>query len=311
MQIIITCRSTLHALASRKKSISATSSIYTNYRYLSTPEKVSRLSDLQHQKRLAKLKIDRLLKKLDLITIKESVCIDDETSDDLKHIMSEQENEVLTKFPEGTFQRVFWEQQKKISATPDKRGFRWHPLMIKWCLYLRHLSGKAYETIRDSGCIYLPSQRTLRDYSHCIRAHAGYSSDVDLQLIRAANILSCPEWHKFVILLIDEMYIREDLVYNKHSGRLIGFTDLGSINNHLSAFERSINEGEVIAKPLAKSMLAIMVKGLFTPLKFPYVQFPCVNISGDMLFDPFRKAVYRLERMGLKVSAHAVTTNKQ
>ena len=107
------------------------------------------------------------------------------------------------------------------------------------------------------------------------------------------------------------MYIREDLVYNKHTGRLIGFTDLGSINNHLSAFERSINEGEVIAKPLAKSMLAIMVKGLFTPLKFPYVQFPCVNISGDMLFDPFWKAVYRLERMGLKVSAHAVTTNKQ
>ena len=99
---------------------------------------------------------------------------------------------------------------------------------------------------------YLPSQRTLRDYSHCVRASAGYSSDVDLQLIRAANILSCPEWHKFVILLIDEMYIREDLVYNKHSGRLIGFTDLGSINNHLSAFERSINEGEVIAKPFSK-----------------------------------------------------------
>ena len=88
-----------------------------------------------------------------MITIKESVCIDDETSDDLKHIMSEQENEVLTQFPEGTFQRVFWEQQKKVSATPDKCGFRWHTLMIKWCLYLRHLSGKA---IRDFGCIYLP-----------------------------------------------------------------------------------------------------------------------------------------------------------
>ena len=88
------------------------------------------------------------------------------------------------------------------------------------------------------------------------------------------------------------MYIREHLVYNKHIGRLIGFTDLGSINNHLSVFERLINEGEVIAKPLAKSMLAIMLKGLLIPLKFPYVQFPCVNISGDMLFYPFWKAVY-------------------
>ena len=292
----------MHALASRKKITQTSTSIYTNYRYLSTPDKVSRLSEIQHQKRLAKLKIDRLLKKLDLITDKEGVCIDDETSDDLKSIMTDEEDAILAKFPEGSFQRLFWQQQKKASATPDKRGFRWHPLMIKWCLYLRHLSGKAYETIRESGCIHLPSQRTLRDYSHCVKASAGYSSDVDLQLIRAANILTCPEWHKFVILLIDEMYIREDLVYNKYTGKMIGFTDLGNINNHLLSFERMINEDEVTAKPLAKSILAIMVKGLFTSLKFPYVHFPCVNISGDMLFDPFWKAVYRLERIGFKVS---------
>ena len=80
------------------------------------------------------------------------------------------------------------------------------------------------------------------------------------------------------------MYIREDLVYNKHIGKVIGFTDLGNINNHLLSFERSVNEGEV-----TKSILAIMVKGLFTVLKFPYIQFPCTNISGDMLFDPFWK----------------------
>ena len=95
------------------------------------------------------------------------------------------------------------------------------------------------------------------------------------------------------------IYIREDLVHNKHTGRLIGSTDLGIINNHLSAFERSIHEDEVITKPLAKSMLAIMMKGLFTPLKFPYVQFPCVYVSGDMFFDPFWKAVNCLERIGL------------
>ena len=291
----------MHALASRKKSTSETSSIYTNYRYLSTPEKVSRLSDTQHQKRLAKLKIDRLLKKLDLITNKEGVCIDDETSNDLKSIMKQEEDEVLAKFPEGSFQRLFWQQQKKASTTPNKCGFRWHPLMIKWCLYLRHLSGKAYETIRESGCVHLPSQRTLRDYSHCIKASAGYSHDVDLQLIRAASILTCPEWHKFVILLMDEMYIREDLVYNKHTGKMIGFIDLGNINNHLLSFERLITEGDLTTKPVAKSILAIMVKGLFTSLKFPYAHFPCVNISGDMLFDPFWKTVYRLERMGFKV----------
>ena len=28
-----------------------------------------------------------------------------------------------------------------------------------------YLSSKAYETMRDSGCIHLPSSRTLRDYN--------------------------------------------------------------------------------------------------------------------------------------------------
>ena len=47
----------------------------------------------------------------------------------------------------------------------DARLMGWHPLIIKWCLYLRHLSGKAYETTRSSGCIKLLSQRTLRELS--------------------------------------------------------------------------------------------------------------------------------------------------
>ena len=42
----------------------------------------------------------------------------------------------------------------------------WHPLMLKWCIYLRHQSQSAYETIRQSKCVILPSQRTLCDYMH-------------------------------------------------------------------------------------------------------------------------------------------------
>ena len=53
-------------------------------------------------------------------------------------------------------------------------------------------------------------------------------------------------------------------MYDKHTGCLIGYTDLGEVNNHLLAFEHSLDEP---AKP-AKSMLTFMVKGLFTNLKF-------------------------------------------
>lgn len=44
-----------------------------------------------------------------------------------------------------------------------------HPMMVKWCVYLWHQSSKAYDTLKESGYILLPSQCTLRDYTSIIR----------------------------------------------------------------------------------------------------------------------------------------------
>ena len=89
--------------------------------------------------------------------------------------------------------------------------------MIKWCIHLQHHSSGCYEALRKSGCISLPSQRTLRDYTHIAAAGSGFSTAVDQQLIDAAELVTCPEWKKCVVVLLDEMHIREDLVYNKFS----------------------------------------------------------------------------------------------
>ena len=192
---------------------------------------------------------------------------------------------------------------------------RWHPLMVKWCLYLRHLSGKGCELLRDSGCIELPSQRTLRDYTHYVKATTGFSAEVDRQLMDATKVEVAKEWEKCVVLVLDEMYLREDLVYDKHSGALIGFSNIGDTNEHLLQFEQMLEGGETTRDaPLAKTMFVFMVRGLLTTLEFPYVQFPCAIISGDLLFDPFWEAVYRLERIGLKVlgaTADGASTNRR
>ncbi|XP_019855057.1 PREDICTED: uncharacterized protein LOC109583952 [Amphimedon queenslandica] len=163
-------------------------------------------------------------------------------------------------------------------------------------------TNKAYETIRDSGCIALPSQRTLRDYSNAVKAEAGFSSQVDNQLLLASKLMTSAKYHNLIVVLIDEMHIREDLVYNKHTGNLVGFTDIGDINNHLMRFKKSL-DSENTPPPLAKSMVSFMVKGLFTSLKFPYAQFPCVSLVGEQLFPLFWEAVFRLERIGFKVIA--------
>lgn len=90
-------------------------------------------------------------------------------------------------------------------------------------------------------------------------------------------------------------------MYDKQTGNLIGYTDLGEVNNHLLTFQRMVeSEGSKPAQP-AKSMLTFMVKGLFTALKFPYVQFSSTKLTGDCLFQLFWEVVKRLERIGLRV----------
>ena len=84
-------------------------------------------------------------------------------------------------------------------------------------------------------------------------------------LMEAVRLPTCEEREKCVLLILDEMHVRENLVYNKHSGSLVGFANLGDVNNHLLTFERAVTKGSVPDEdPLAKTMMEFMVRGLFS-----------------------------------------------
>ncbi|KAL5475277.1 hypothetical protein EMCRGX_G027357 [Ephydatia muelleri] len=116
-------------------------------------------------------------------------------------------------------------------------------------------SAEYLETLPTESFQQLPSQRTLRDYTHYISSSSGFSTDVDKMLMDAARITTCPEREKYVILLLDEMHVRDDLVYDKHSGKMIGFANLGEVNNHLSQYEQSL-QGDTAGGPqVAKTVV--------------------------------------------------------
>ena len=64
---------------------------------------------------------------------------------------------MVKKYPKDWFQWVFWEQHEKAAPMKNSHSIKCHPLFIKWCLYLRHLSGKPYNMMKKSKCIYLTS----------------------------------------------------------------------------------------------------------------------------------------------------------
>ena len=77
-----------------------------------------------------------LRKKADLVMKADSVTVDQSTHNDLLAIMSAQKDIGSS----DNFSSIFWQQQLKVVKLSKKSGMRWHPAMIRWCLYLHHRS---------------------------------------------------------------------------------------------------------------------------------------------------------------------------
>ena len=282
------------------KSNTAISS-HTNYRYLSSPEKIERLKNLHTAVVAQRRKIQALQDYLSSIVHTDGVRVDQVTHKELVQIMNANRGKLST--TEESFSSVFWQQQFKAASLNGPKGMRWHPAIIRWCLYLHHKSSRCYSTLRISGVLRLPSERTLRDYRHFAPSTAGFSKALDKQLQDAISEQVPQHLAKYVTLVLDEMFIKEGLFFDKHSGALVGYSDIGEVNNLLADYEREYKASGRTPKPLAKRMLVFMVRGLFTTLTFPYVQFPVVSCKGPNLMPLVRQAIKHLTCLGIVVVA--------
>ena len=307
----------LHSRARNDASRSPTShtitspSSHANLDYLTAPEVSLRVQALQSRLKSSNKLVSQLQERIKKLTETQGLNVEQDLHDDLVTVMDQHEDSVSKQYDEDSFQMIFWRQQRQ--AIQKGTGVRWHPLFIKWCLYLHHCSSGAYKVLRNSKCLCLPSERTLRDYTHFNSTGAGFSDATDSQLKEYAKLDESPNHKNLVGLLFDEIHIKEGLVFDKNTGNLIGFADLGDINNDFIRYSNSDSDGES-KLPLAKSVMFIMVRGLTSRLTFPYAQFPVESIKGSQLFPLFWEAVHRLEFMGFRVlscTCDGATSNRR
>jgi hypothetical protein len=180
--------------------------------------------------------------------------------------------------------KFFWEQQMKLLKSA-KMGRRYHPQIIRFALSLHGKSPAAYRELRDSGALVLPSERVLRDYKNYFKPKAGINPEnIEALREKAASLTGT---RRYTVIVMDEMKIQSNLVFDKHSGDLIGFVDLGDpMTNYASLGDEDL---------MATHALAFLVRGMCSDLKHVIAYYFTENVTSYQLISVFWKVVAVLE----------------
>ena len=168
------------------------------------------------EERKKNAKLTKQIKQMNEEIKSKGVELDKDLSSDINQIMSENVDNA------SPFMKLFWDEQKRSFGKSTKI---YHPMIIRFCLSIASKSASAYDELRNSKVLTLPSRRTLRDYKNAIRPSVGFSHEIVDELIKTASNLEGVK--RYVVLSLDEIKIKEELVFDKYTGELIGYIDLG------------------------------------------------------------------------------------
>ena len=186
-------------------------------------QKDERLKSLQHAKRIERQKNVRLHQLILNEIETNGLVLESDDCEDISSLTTDIAAAVAESFPTDSVQRIFWEQQIKYNSV-EHRQMKWHSYMIRFALNLKYASTTAYRAVQQSGVIALPSERTLRDYTHWVAIKDGPQSEVLLHIRDSMGLSEDASLDSkvYFALSMDEMKIRSGLFFRKHTGELLG-----------------------------------------------------------------------------------------
>ena len=112
-------------------------------------------------------------------------------------------------------------------------------------------------------------------------------------------------------IIFDEMKIKSGLAFSSSTGKLVGFSESGSINELLLKFETKYAENkensnmeDPTAIPLASYVAVLMMRGITSSLNYVFGHFASAGgLSSSQLYFTIWDGVRQLESVGLKVTA--------
>lgn len=193
---------------------------------------------------------------------------------------------------------LFSEMQKKNSRHGmDKRRRRWEPEFISLCLSLYLRSPKAYEDLRKSDMLILPTERLLRMYKNCVKQKPGINSDNFQWMNKEATKQNLSQFAKRGGIVIDEMSLQDDIqiVRKGDAWSLVGAVDMGETNNNIAVITKKEKRVQ-----LATHSLQFIFHG-FTGFRWPIAYYGSNPATTHQLYVNFWESIDALDENGFVV----------
>lgn len=200
--------------------------------------------------------------------------------------------------------------QRTAQSHQDKRQVRWDKDFIQLCLTIYSQSPSAYETLKSSNSLMLPSGRLLAMYKNSIPDNSGLNPEMFEWMKEEADRREIKTIDRRGGLLIDEMSIQKDLQLERSGSgfRLIGFS---ATCKEAESCRKLQNKSE--QKQLADHALQVVFLG-FNGFRFPVAHFPTTTASATELYILFWRIIQDLEQFGFSVAyvnLDGAITNRQ
>lgn len=201
--------------------------------------------------------------------------VDSQLEELLSNVLQSHVNdEAASKLPPST--ALFMLEQMRAVKAAGPTGRRWHPAFISFSLALRMRSSAAYDQL--SKFVALPSARRLYDYSNAVKYRGGIDpAFIDTVLDEYKTRCSGRPLEKYVVLIMDSMYIQSGLAYESGTGRISGYSQLESLDQLIDDLARGSEE----EPEAAKEVFTIMMKGIGVHFCRPIASWATKAASGQ------------------------------
>ena len=173
-----------------------------------------------------------------------------------------------------------------VKAKGTGKGKKYAADIVAFALTLQFYSSKAYDYVRDTFKLALPSQQDLRRRYSKIIAEPGFTEPAFVELEKKVEDAKSEGKKVICSLMLDEMSIKKDVCFDGE--RFRGYVDIG-------------NEVEDDSLPCAKEALVFMVVCVNSSWKVPCAYFFIDGLSGADRANLIKICIQRLSDIGIRV----------